>query len=546
MKKIFFSLVILTSMFLQVNATGLVTNTNQSASFTRLQNRNASTGIDAVYYNPAGVTKLGNGFFASLNNQTISQTKTVLVSDYLLFGNKPKEYVGDVSAPLYPGVYAAFNTGKLSISVGFNPIGGGGGAKYKTGLPSFEMPISAIPALLNANGITTSGYKADIYFEGSSIYFGYQLNVAYKINEQLSVGAGVRMVTAKNTYEGYIKNIKINPNQQAFNPKYNGTDFYLAKDFFTDGSTFLTGLSTTAPSAAAGLQTAAEAGHFGAGGLATPWNMLPVSVRGDVEALLGAAKISTDGLTLGDVIGKLRDEAPGRLIAAAAEMTGSAAQAQDRLVEGVEQKGTGFSPILSVNYAPSDMFNFSLRYEFKTNLKLKTTVPAGKGGGVFVDGDEVIADMPALLAIGAQVRPLPMLSIAATFNTFFDKNVDYSNGKNIDMIKRNYIEYGLGVEYGITEKLRASVGWLGTNTGILPEYQNDQRFSSNSNSFGIGAAYRINPMIDVNLGFQYSINADYKNACTFKPTAATSLPYFETYGKKTMIFAIGVDLFFGK
>src|SRR5450759_5364646 len=119
-------------------AGGLVTNTNQSAMFTRLQNRNASTGIDAVYYNPAGLTKLGDGFYASINNQTIGQTKTV-GNDYLFLTGTPRDYVGDVSAPIYPGVYVAYKTGKLAFSGGFNPIGGGGGAKYKTGLPSFEM-----------------------------------------------------------------------------------------------------------------------------------------------------------------------------------------------------------------------------------------------------------------------------------------------------------------------------------------------------------------------------------------------------------------------
>ena len=43
----------------------------------------------------------------------------------------PKDYVGDVSAPIYPGVYVAYNTGKLSFSAGFNPVGGGGGATYE-------------------------------------------------------------------------------------------------------------------------------------------------------------------------------------------------------------------------------------------------------------------------------------------------------------------------------------------------------------------------------------------------------------------------------
>jgi long-chain fatty acid transport protein len=49
-------------------AGGLVTNNNQSIMFTRTQSRNASTGIDAVFFNPAGLTKLDNGFYISLNN----------------------------------------------------------------------------------------------------------------------------------------------------------------------------------------------------------------------------------------------------------------------------------------------------------------------------------------------------------------------------------------------------------------------------------------------------------------------------------------------
>ena len=54
-----------------VFAGGLVTNTNQGALYIRLQSRNASTGVDAVYYNPAGLTKLAPGFHFGLNNQTI-------------------------------------------------------------------------------------------------------------------------------------------------------------------------------------------------------------------------------------------------------------------------------------------------------------------------------------------------------------------------------------------------------------------------------------------------------------------------------------------
>ena len=137
MKKILtiFAAIVMTG---SVMAGGLVTNTNQSAGFTRFLSRNASTWIDAVYFNPAGVSTLGDGFHLSLNNQTIGQSKSIL-NNYSYLTGTPKEFIGNVSAPLFPGVYMAFNTGKWSFSAGFNPIGGGGGATYDDGLPSFEM-----------------------------------------------------------------------------------------------------------------------------------------------------------------------------------------------------------------------------------------------------------------------------------------------------------------------------------------------------------------------------------------------------------------------
>ena len=531
MKKIFLSLVVVTGTILQVMAGGLVTNTNHSASFTRLQNRNASTGIDAVYYNPAGLPNLGNGFFLSVNNQFVSQTKKV-VTDFPSLNGIPREYIGDVSAPLYPGFYAAYNTGKFSFSAGFNPIGGGGGAKYSSGLPSFEMLISPIPGQLTEKGIPTTKYSADIVFEGSSIFFGYQANVAYKINEQLSVGAGIRIVSAKNTYNGSIRNIMINPNQPAFGAIYDGVKMNSATTFFQTGNTVFTQLSANAKAMANGLT---EKGIPAT----TPLTALDSESQTAIAQLLGAANIPTAGMDVGTAITMLNGVAP-QYTATAQTMAENSAKTKDTYVDA-EQTGTGYTPILSVNYSPSQMFNFSLRYEFKTKLELTTKLHDNKGGGVFVDGAKSIADMPAILAFGAEIKPINKLAVAVTFNTFFDKKVDYDGSDKLDikMIDRNYFEYGLGVEYGFTSKLRASAGWLSTNTGVLPAYHNDQRFSSNSNSFGLGAAYRISPMIDVNLGGQYTINADYK-----KPYANGA--YHETYGKKTLIFAIGLDFYFGK
>ena len=74
---------------------------------------------------------------------------------------------------------------------------------------------------------------------------------------------------------------------------------------------------------------------------------------------------------------------------------------------------------LSVNASPSEKLNISVRYEFQTKLELTTTVNDNKSGGIFVDGSKSIADMPAMLAIGIDFKPMDKLSVAATSNTYF-------------------------------------------------------------------------------------------------------------------------------
>jgi len=206
-------------------AGGIVTNTNQSAQFIRTMSRNASTDIDATYFNPAGLTQLSNGWHFSLHNQTIFQTKTV-DNSFPLLNNS--EYVGKVSAPIFPNFYAVYKKNKLALSFGFGPNGGGGSADFATGLPAFEIPVSALPALVPSL-FNVTGYKADINFSGSSVYYGFQGNASYAINDMISVAAGGRYIYAVNTYQGAIENIKINPK---FGAAFDGS-YILAYDFFT-------------------------------------------------------------------------------------------------------------------------------------------------------------------------------------------------------------------------------------------------------------------------------------------------------------------------
>jgi long-subunit fatty acid transport protein len=99
-------------------AGGLVTNTNQSATWARMPSRNASVKADAVYYNPAGLMMMDNGLHLSLSNQTIFQKRTIESTyTYLNSGT----YEGSVTAPFFPSIYAAYKLDRIAFSVGFMP-----------------------------------------------------------------------------------------------------------------------------------------------------------------------------------------------------------------------------------------------------------------------------------------------------------------------------------------------------------------------------------------------------------------------------------------
>lgn len=523
-------------------AGGLVTNTNQSASYTRMQCRDATVGIDAVYYNPAGLTKLSDGFHLSLNNQTIIQTQTI-ISDYMFISGQPKTYTGNVSAPLFPGVYAAYKTGKLAFSLGFNPIGGGGGAEYKTGLPSFENKVAELVPLLGSQSIPTTAYAADIYFKGSSIYLGFQGNVSYAINDKISLAAGLRYVTAKNTYEGYLKNISINPNYPAFGAAFDGT-MGLASTFFTAGAATLNGLAAGANAFVTGLQPIVSGGA-GATLLANGTSVgLTATQVGQIQQILGAAGLTPaqiGAINIATAQGTLAGAAPVFTTKATA-MTSYSQQTGDVTVDASES-GHGFTPIISANISPSEKLNIAIKYEFKTTLELTTKVANNNGGGIFTDGVKVIADMPAQLVVGLTYKPVDKLLVSTGAHYYFDKNVDYdkSDVLDVNMINNNFVEYALGLQYGITDKIAASAGWLTTITGVNSNYQDDLSYSLNTNTFGAGIEYRINDMVAVNLGGAYTI---YKDGAVEMTSLATVQKYNLSLDKKVMLFALGLDFSF--
>jgi long-chain fatty acid transport protein len=522
-------------------AGGLVTNTNQSAQFIRLLSRNASTDVDATYFNPAGLTRLAPGFHFGINNQTIGQTRTVITDYPYLNGAPDREFVGTVSAPFFPSIYAVYNTDKLAFSLGFNPVGGGGGAKYDKGLAMIEMPISDLVPLLASQG--AQGYSLETDFIGSSVFYGLQGNISYKINDIVSVAAGVRYVMARNTYEGKLESIMLNM----------GGTWLPASTVFGSIASQLTAF-VGVPTATEPLVTA-----FGNNTLAEiPDAYIPTDQKTAINsglALIGVPAANIPYMTLNQIRAAITTATPA-LNSQIATATATASLMQDQHAD-VLQTGSGITPVLSVNLALGDMVNVGIKYEFATKLRVinQTTSDFTTGFDpetgdpitMFPDGAETINDMPAMLSLGVDVRPVSRLLLTGSFTYYFDKAIDYdvSADLNINMIDKNFLDYALGIEYGFTKNLRASVAWAGTRTGINQNYQDELSYSLNTNGFGGGLGIRISPMIDVNIGGLYTIYSTASKTFTHTITGTDfEIPVTETYKKTTWVAAVGVDLHF--
>jgi len=206
-----------------VFAGGLLTNTNQSVHFLRNPARDASTEMDAVYTNPAGLTFLTDGFHLSLTNQSAFQKRTI-TSTFTPFagngGEATKTYQGETNSPIIPSFQFAYKKEAWVISGHFAIVGGGGKATFDQGLPSFEGPVSMLPIKVSALGIPTNAYSLNSSMVGHQYIFGLQMNGSYQFNDAFSAAVGLRLNIVENGYKGYLKDVQINPHHPLINPTY--------------------------------------------------------------------------------------------------------------------------------------------------------------------------------------------------------------------------------------------------------------------------------------------------------------------------------------
>ena len=497
---------LLLAMATSTQAGGLLTNTNQNIAFNRNFARVGAIGIDGVYFNPAGVAFLDQGFHLSLNFQNVYQTREITSYEYpfkLNGGNTTdgsKFYEGKASVPILPSFQVAYNKDKWSFQAGFGLTGGGGKASFNEGLPSFERQIAILPALINQQLPTFStllgqqetpatSYSMQSYMSGHQYNFGLQLGVAYKINENLSVFGGARFNYIYNKYEGNITNISADVNG-------NSQNLY---EYFGSKAKLLTEKAAALQAQAVAAKTQADAYQAQANAATNPTTKAQLQAAADKYAA-GAQQAS----------------AGAKLVSAGADKLNSSKElVKDRYVE-VSQRGWGITPILGIDYR-TGKWNFAARYEFTTKFNIENNTKRDDTQK-YENGVNTPNDIPGILALGAQYEVLKNLRVMAGYNHYFDKDARMNNNKQ-RFLKHNTQEFLAGVEWDINPSVTVSAGGQRTLYGLGDgKYLTDLSFVTSSYSFGVGAKIKVAKNAHLNVAYFFTnyskFTKNYEDAIT--------------------------------
>ena len=506
-------------------AGGLLTNTNQHVAFNRMMSREASIGIDGVYYNPAGVVFMGEGKHLAINWQLAYQTRSI-ENDYALFTNNvnnpttPREFKGKAFAPVIPSFQYAYNKGRWSLQAGFALTGGGGKCTFDNGLGSFEKIVAetaiaacqlagAVDQVASQYGVPAvfsndkyfgkeGKYSYNSYMHGRQYYYGLSIGAAYKINDHLSAYAGVRGVYALTNYYGYVEDIKVGnmPLYMVLDPtKEKAANIELSCDQSGLGFTPMLGID------------------FKTG----KWNF---AAKYEFKTRM---RLKNKSVNQTPSIGNLPDNLRNAYIAG-----GVPEQAADAILANSAIQGA--------------------MGQLKTQFDSKLEGAIGE----YEDGKKIAGDIPAYLAVGVGYSPVDAVRVNVGFHWFDDKNATSYKNRNKEL-DRGTLEYNAGIEVDVNKKITLSTGWQNTNYGLPDEnldtpaskrYMDDKSFVVSSNSVAFGGVYHINKKMDLNVAYFHTFYQHKKTSEKVQLTAQKSFNYNSDYTRNNNVFAVGLDINF--
>ena len=443
MKKIFYSAVLFAVCSSEAMAGGLVTNSNQSASFLRNPARDAVIDIDGVYTNPAGVCFMPNGFHLGLTFQHPEQKRIVTTTFPALalnqnhLGESTRKYTGTASAPIVPSFQLAYVMDKLTVSASMAVTGGGGKCTFDEGIGSLEClvattPMTAVSKLLAATpddnkmkpayqaaaqSLSQGNYvyNVDAYMRGRQFYYGFQVGAGYKVTDNLAVFAGLRTMIGSAKYTGYVKNIKYTSIDQ----------------------------SAAAPYTAAVL----------------------------------------DGINAK---------------AADMEMTTTQSCVGFTPVIGVDYR-------LNDQWNFAVKYEFRTKMNLENSSEMNEAAREQPALDKFNDkvNKYVRDDIPGTFTCGVQYSPIENVRLNAGYHFYDDCNAVKYNDEQ-DLIDGGTREVLFGAEWDATKLLTVSAGWQNTHYDLSDAYMSDMVHNLSSNMIVCGVRLHVTEKISVDLGYMHN------------------------------------------
>lgn len=524
-------------------AGGFLTNTNQNVAFNRMMSREASIGIDGVYYNPAGVVFLGDGHHLSINWQLAYQDRTIK-NDYSLFTNNvnnpitPREFKGEAFAPVIPSFQYAYNKGRWSFQGNFALTGGGGKCTFDNGLGSFERIVAETAMAACGLARTVDGalgsvlgrevsmfgsdqafgaggkYSYNSYMHGRQYYFGLSLGAAYKVSDNFSVFGGVRGIYATTNYYGYVEDIKVGnmPLYMVLDPtKNDAANIELSCDQNGIGFTPIIGVD------------------FKTG----KWNF---SAKYEFKTRM---RLKNKSVNLVPSIGNL----PANLSSQMTQiLTAQFTQAGLPAEQAAAKAEAAATAVLANQTVQKTMLG--LKNQFDTELD--------EAIGEYADGKKIAADIPAYLSVGVGYSPIDPLRINVGFHFFDDKNAKAYNNRQ-EKLDHGTLEYNAGVEYDINKKFTVSAGWQSTNYGLPEEeattskdkrFMDDKSFVTSSNSVGLGGVWHFNKKMSFTVAYFHTFYQHKKTTESVELIPGNAINYSADYSRNNNVFAAGIDINF--
>lgn len=524
-------------------AGGFLTNTNQNVAFNRMMSREASIGIDGVYYNPAGVVFLGDGHHLSINWQLAYQDRTIK-NDYSLFTNNvnnpitPREFKGEAFAPVIPSFQYAYNKGRWSFQGNFALTGGGGKCTFDNGLGSFERIVAETAMAACGLARTVDGalgsvlgrevsmfgsdqafgaggkYSYNSYMHGRQYYFGLSLGAAYKVSDNFSVFGGVRGIYATTNYYGYVEDIKVGnmPLYMVLDPtKKDAANIELSCDQNGIGFTPIIGVD------------------FKTG----KWNF---SAKYEFKTRM---RLKNKSVNLVPSIGNL----PANLSSQMTQILTAQFTQAGLLAEQAAAKAEAAATAVLANQTVQKTM-LGLKNQFDTELD--------EAIGEYADGKKIAADIPAYLSVGVGYSPIDPLRINVGFHFFDDKNAKAYNNRQ-EKLDHGTLEYNAGVEYDINKKFTVSAGWQSTNYGLPEEeattskdkrFMDDKSFVTSSNSVGLGGVWHFNKKMSFTVAYFHTFYQHKKTTESVELMPGNAINYSADYSRNNNVFAAGIDINF--